>query len=325
MRVAMIGAGAMGVIFGARFAAAGAAVWLYDHNRVQIDAIRRSGLRVESAVWPLHLALPATTALADLPPVDLAVVLVDSTATAAVAADLARHLPPETSVLTLQNGLGNIEALAAALGAKRVLAGSTYNSGAWLEPGRVLHSNIGDTVIGELDGRTSDRLRAIATLFERADLPVASSDAIIGVVWLKGVLNAAINPVSALTGLRPGEVMRTPPARALLERLLDECLAVVSASGIALPVPDARAYVLDHAWERYNRPSMLQHLEQGRRTEIDALLGAVLAAARPHHLACPVTETVLLMVKARELRPPAGTEIDEATLEAAARAAPRPS
>ena len=83
----------------------------------------------------------------------------------------------------------------------------------------------------------------------------------------------------------------------------------MSASGIALPVPDARAYVLDHAWERYNRPSMLQHLEQGRRTEIDALLGAVLAAARPHLLACPVAETVLLMVKARELRPPAGTAL----------------
>src|SRR5688572_20271589 len=129
MRIAMIGAGAMGSLFGAHFAAAGAAVWLYDHNQVHIDAIHRSGLHVNTPVRPLHLNLPATTELADLPSVDLAVVLVDSNATAAVAADLARHLPSETSVLTLQNGLGNIEALAAALGSQRVLAGSTYNSG----------------------------------------------------------------------------------------------------------------------------------------------------------------------------------------------------
>jgi 2-dehydropantoate 2-reductase len=121
---------------------------------------------------------------------------------------------------------------------------------------------------------------------------------------MKFVLNVAINPVSAITGLRPGEIARTEPARRLLERALDEALMVVAAKGIALPDRDPRAAVLDHAFERYNRPSMLQHIEQGRRTEIDALNGALLAEARMLGIACPINEAIVLIVKSLEARRP---------------------
>jgi 2-dehydropantoate 2-reductase len=302
MRIAMIGAGAMGSTFAAWLARAGADVVLYDVDEPHIAAIVAAGLTVATPAGEIHLSLPATSNIAKIAPVDMAVVLVDSNATRAAAETVAKVLPPAAFALTLQNGIGNVEALAAVLGRDRVIAGTTYNSAARLAPGRVLHSNIGATTIGELDGGASERVSTIAALFRRAGLPIAVSDNVIGHIWMKFVLNVAINPVSAITGLRPGEIARTEPARRLLERVLDEALMVVAAKGIALPDRDPRAAVLDHAFERYNRPSMLQHIEQGHRTEIDALNGALLEEAHRLGIACPINEAIVLIVKSLEAR-----------------------
>lgn len=326
MRIAMIGAGAMGAMFGSRFARAGAEVILHDIDTAHVAAINADGLIVDEPSGTVELSLPATTTPGNIGPVDFAIVLVDSNATSVVATTLAEHLPSEAFVLTLQNGIGNVEALVAALGERRVVGGTTYNSAARLAPGKVLHSNVGETTIGELDGRSSERVAGIADLFRRANLPVETSDNVIGHIWMKFVLNAAINPVCAITGLRPGEVIRTGPARQLLERILDEILVVIAAKGVRLPSKDAWAEVLDHAWQRYNRPSMLQHIEGGRRTEIDSLNGALLAEAHALGIACPFNEAALMTVKAREAHSAlraASPDINEAAIEATARATPR--
>ena len=123
-----------------------------------------------------------------------------------------------------------------------------------------------------------------------------------GHIWQKFVLNAALNPVSAITRLRPGEIADSPAARDLVNAILDEVLAVVAAEGIDLPDPGARESILGHAVGRMNKPSMLQHVEQGRRTEIDALNGALLGYAVRHGIACPVNETIVQLVKAIEGR-----------------------
>ena len=135
--------------------------------------------------------------------------------------------------LTLQNGIGNYEALAERLGAGRVLAGSTFNSGANLGPGRVAHTNLGPSWIGELDGTISERARgASRRQFEAAGLPFEVVDNVKGVVWSKFVHNCAINPVAAVTGLRSGEIARNPPPR-YADRVLDEVLQVVAAEGVS--------------------------------------------------------------------------------------------
>jgi len=253
-------------------------------------------------------------------------ILVDANATPVAARAAAACLPPDGFALTLQNGIGNVEALVEALGPSRVLAGSTYNSGATLGLGRALHSNPGHTVIGELDGNSSARATDIAARFSRAGLPTSVSDNIMGVVWSKFVHNCAINPISAVTGLRPGEIARDPAAAKLLDLLLDEALALAERIGVRLPEHDPRGEIRDHAWERYNRPSMLQHIESGRGTEIDALNGALAAKARALGMTAPANEAIAFAVKAieagrasRAARP----ELDEVALEAAARANPR--
>jgi 2-dehydropantoate 2-reductase len=324
MKVVVIGAGAMGCVFGAALARSGAEVTLFDLRADHVAALRRDGLLLSGALGEQGLRLEATDDPAALPRADLAVVLVDSNATADAAALAARVLVPDGAALTLQNGIGNVEALAAALGPGRVVAGSTYNSAAVLGPGRVLHSNRGETVIGMPDGPATPRVAEIAGRLTAAGLPTRVSAGVMGEIWSKFLLNCAANPVCAVTGLRPGEVLRTPAASRLLDAILDECLAVVAAKGITLPEADPRASVLDHCWIRYNKPSMLQHVEQGRRTEIDALNGALVREATALGVPAPFNTAIVLAVKAIEAR--AGrTAIDEAALEAAARATPRPA
>jgi 2-dehydropantoate 2-reductase len=137
-------------------------------------------------------------------------------------------------------------------------------------------------------------------MLETAGLPVEVSDNVQGHVWSKFVHNCAINPVSAVTGLLPFEISATPAASRLLDRLLDEILAVVAAAGIRLPEHDPRAEIHAHCRERTNRPSMLQHLESGRTTEIDALNGALVQRANRLGVNVPFNEAVVLIVKALE-------------------------
>jgi len=171
-------------------------------------------------------------------------------------------------------------------------------------------------------GPPTDRVQALAQRLAVAGFPTEPSDNAMGHVWSKFVLNCAINPVTALTGLRAGEVVRHPPTAHLLEQLLDEILAVAAAKGIRLPDPDLRSHVLAHAFERYNRPSMLQHVESGRRTEIESLNGALVREAKVLGIAVPHNEAIWAAVSgidARRARERTMPRLDEAALEAQAR------
>ena len=353
MRVAVLGAGAMGSIFGAALVRAGAEVVFFDKRSEVVEAINRDGLRLSGVLGEFTLRggeanreappLPplrqvegapspsggeggvapvlATSDPKTLGKVDVALVLVDANATVEVAKVAEACLKPDGFALTLQNGIGNYEALSERLGEGRVLAGSTFNSGAGKGPGVAVHTNLGPTWIGELDGRVSERAKSIAEKFIAVGLPFEVVKNVKGVVWSKFVHNCAINPVAAVTGLRSGEIARNAAAAKMLDRVLDEVLAVVEAEGVRLPEADPKTHVHDHCWERYNRPSMLQHIESGRATEIDALNGALVRRAKVFGILVPANEMIVLCVKAIEAAGRRdGTALDEKALEAAGRA-----
>ena len=172
--------------------------------------------------------------------------------------------------------------------------------GAARGPGQARHTDAGPTVIGEIDGTQSERARTVARLLEAAGLPVEVSGNVQGHFWSKFVHNCAINPVSAITGLRPFEIARTAAAFALIDRILNEVLAVVAAAGIQLSEDGPRALIHAHCRERSNRPSMLQHLECGRRTEIDALNGALIQRGHALGIPTPFNEAIVMIVKSLE-------------------------
>jgi len=325
MKVAVIGSGAMGTIFGLAMAQSGDEVLFYDVRDDLIAAIEANGLHLEGVLGAFHSRPKAARKPEQLGVVDCALVAVDANATPQAAIVAASCLSGRGFALSLQNGIGNVEALGEALGLERVVAGSTYNSGASLGLARVLHSNAGPTWIGEAAGGGSERVHDLARRLTAAGLPTTVSDNVMRIIWSKFVHNCAINPVSAITGLRPGEIARNPSAAWIMKALLDEILAVVDRAGVDLP-PDTRAEIYDHAWERYNKPSMLQHLEGGRPTEIDALNGALLKKAKSLGVPAPVNATIAALVRAlgAQHRMRAGNPaLDEAAMEALARSNPR--
>ena len=300
MKVAVIGAGAMGCIFGAALARSGAELVCLDRSPEVVAALQQHGIRVRGVLGDQTVAVGATTDPAQLGAVDMALVLVDAAATPAAAAMAKAFLRPEGFALSLQNGIGNLEALVEALGPQRVMAGITYNSGTGEGPARSWHTHLGLTTMGEATGEISLRLQAMAERFRAQGMAVELTGQVEAAIWSKFVHNCAINPISALTGLRPAQIMQTPPAQVLMEHVIDEILQVVDALGIVLPEHDARSEILQHCRERMNQPSMLQHLRAGRPTEIGALNEALVARAGALGLAVPFNTAVVLAIRALE-------------------------
>lgn len=322
MRIAMIGAGAMGGVYGGLVFRTGVDVTLIDSRQAHVEAISREGLRVEGLRGEHVLRVPACTDPAGLAPFDAVIVFTDSNATAAAACTAKAVLGAGGFALTLQNGIGNVEALTAELGAGRVVAGVSMNSAANPAPGRCLYTNAGMTSIGELDGTDTPRIRALHRLLNAAGIDTEIVADPMAWIWGKFVLNCGINVLTAVTQLRSGDMFRVPEMNALQERVIDEILAVVARKGIRLPDPDPRHTIRSHCRVRFNKPSMMQHIEQRRRTEIDAINGALVREARALGMSVPYNETLLAIVKGleRSAALATGPAVDYAKVEAEAEA-----
>jgi len=306
MRYAVVGAGAMGSLFGGLLARAGWQVHLLDPWVEQVETLRKEGLVIEDATGALGggtvvVPVRATTNPADIGTVDVVVFFVKGYHTRQAALD-ARPLFGDTTVaLTLQNGLGNVEELEAVLGRGRVLAGTTSCGATLLAPGRIRFAGLGPTVIGRPSGELGARAQAIADGFRSAGLETSLTDDIRSALWGKVIINVGINALTALTGFRNGQLLDYPETKDLLRAAVSEAAAVAAAKGIRLPWADPAAHVEEVArLTAANRSSMLQDVERGRRTEIDTINGAVVREAEAVGLAAPVNKVLTLLVKARE-------------------------
>lgn len=306
MRWVMVGAGAMGSLFGGLLARAGEQVWLLDTWREHVDALNAGGLRIEDRTGCLDheeivVKVPAAVDPGEIGPVDCAVFFVKSYHTREAAGGARPLIGPGTTALTLQNGLGNLEALEAVLGAGRVVAGTTACGATLLGPGRIRFAGRGPTTVGEIAGGSTPRVDAIAAALNRAGLPAAVAPDIRSVIWGKVIVNAGINALTALTGLRNGELLEHPETRAVMQAAVREAAAVAAARGMTLPWPDPFGHVeAVAAMTAANRSSMLQDLDHGRRTEIDAINGAVVEEAAAAGVDAPVNAVLTALVKLRE-------------------------
>lgn len=321
MRICVIGAGALGCTYGGRLALAGVSVTLVDTWAEHVAAIARDGLDLDGVPGSHRVPVAAVTDAGPLGPFDLAFVTVDTNHTADAAATAQTLLAPDGYAVTLQNGIGNVETLAGVLGAGRVVGGSSLCSATTRGPGRVTQTHQGLTTVGELSGGGSERVSRLKALLEGAGFDTRVAADIQAVIWQKFILNIAINPICAVTGLRLGELARLPATAALQDRILDEALAVVAAKGLTLPDPDIRATVKQHCWSKFSKPSMLQHIERGRPTEIDALNGALVREAAALGVPVPWNEALTALVRGREFAARRAVEepgLDYDALEAAA-------
>lgn len=297
---------------GAALAEAGSEVWLVNRNRAHVDAINAHGLRVRSDDGERTVRVGAAVDCAGVPPVDLLIVLVKSFDTRRAIEAAQPAIGTDTIVMSLQNGLGHEDVIGEVVGRQRLLAGKTYVGGQILAPGVVLSGTRGkDTIIGELDGRITDRVRSVAAEFNRAGLATTVSGNIIGTIWDKLLVNVATGALSGVTRLPYGKLYSVPEVEAAAIAAVTEAMAVARAAGIALSFTDPR-----EPWLRAGKglpfdfkASILQSLERGSVTEIDFINGSVVREGRRHGVPTPVNDTLVACIKGieRGLASPAGS------------------
>jgi 2-dehydropantoate 2-reductase len=305
MQIAILGgAGAMGGIFGAWLSRAGHDVTLIDVSRPAIEAINAGGLVVEEkdGTAPVF-KLRATDDPASVGPVDLIVNFVKCYHTEAAVTAARPMLGPGTTILSLQNGWGNVDRIAAVAGRERVLVGLTYHGGTLLGPGRVKHPGLGMTFLGELSGEITPRLRSVDDALRAAGFETTLSPRILDEVWKKLALNCCTLPTSALMRFFAHELVGYPTAKDAMALILGEVVAVARARGIALDY-DERWAAITGLLEKAigGKASMLQDVEAGRQTEIEVINGAVAKAGREAGVATPVNDMMVAMVSALQAK-----------------------
>ncbi len=292
--ILITGSGALACLFAARLAAAGPCVTMLGTWPQGLQALRRFGVRLWTASGDCSYPVKATDDPAECRGAALALVLNKSWQTDRVAAQLRECLGATAIALTLQNGLGNLERLQKELGAERVALGSTTTGATLLEAGRVRPGGEGTITLIRRSGLATlcEMLRSAGFSLEGQDDPAA-------LLWGKLVINAAINPLTALLRVPNGELLNRPDGRALLAALASETAAVARASGVRLPFEDPVAAAENVARRTAaNHSSMFQDLQRGAPTEIDAICGAVVRAGLRTGTATPLNETMWRLVKA---------------------------
>jgi 2-dehydropantoate 2-reductase len=301
MTIAIIGCGAMGSLFGALLARGGHAVWMVDNHPERAQVIAAHGIRVEAPGGALHLAVSATTNPGAVPAPDFAFIFVKACDTAAAAEAAAALAGPQTSFVTLQNGLGNIETLVQRFGAERVIGGTTAHGATELAPAYVRHAGVGVTVIGVASAKPSDSVAALANLLRSVGLEVEVTEDLASAMWSKLVVNCGINALGALTRLPNGALIEDAGTAAVLRAAVEEAAAVAAMKGIALayrdPVEHTRQVCRATA---QNVNSMLQDVLRQRRTEVEAINGAIAREGDEVGAATPVNDVLANLVGAIE-------------------------
>jgi 2-dehydropantoate 2-reductase len=303
MKIAIIGAGAMGCAIGALLHKADNDVTLIDVSRATIEAINNNGLRIDDKAGNSEIVrMRATDDPASVGVVDVAVVFVKCYHTEAAVRNAAPYIGDRTMVLSLQNGWGNAPRIASLVGAEKLLLGVCYHSATVLAPGHILHAGRGPSFMGEFQGGMSDRLQRLAAAFNQAGIEVTATDNVLQAIWAKLALNVATLPTSATLRLFAPQLLDTAEMQHLMRELLKEVVAVAEAQNIPLD--------FDERWEAITgllaklapttKGSMSQDVENARHTEIDVMNGAIVEAGARLGIATPYNNTMLWMMKAVE-------------------------
>lgn len=295
MKIAIIGAGAMGCLI-ASYLSAHHEIWLVDGWQTQVDTINTSGLRRDTDTTQTWTHPRATTDAHQVAGADVALVLVKyhQTAWAATQADSA--LAASGICITLQNGIGGADVLTSILGSARVSRGVTSLGATLVAPGHVRHAGMGETLFA--DTIAPHIVTALCDTFTHAGLPAHTSSQLDALVWGKLIVNVAINALTGILRVPNGTIAEHPRARALATAAVQEALQVVAALGITLPYADPLAHAMSVAQATAaNRSSTLQDVLRGSPSEIATINGAVVRQAQQFGIATPINQLLADMME----------------------------
>lgn len=298
-KVAVVGAGAVGGYFGGLLARAGVPVTMIGRPAF-VEAVQKNGLRLDTTQFQETVYLYASTQLEAAAGADYVLFCVKTTDTAATAKELAKYIAPNSTVLSLQNGVNNVEEIRKVSGIE-ALPTVVYVAASVPSPGTVKHLGRGDLVIGP----HSPKVDKTAEFFERAKLPCRVSDNIEGELWTKLIWNCALNAVSGLGRVTYGEILANEDAKRVVEAAVYEVLAVAKKKGIRPPGLEDPKVALAGAYKIGQQmsgtySSTAQDMARGKRTEIDSLNGYIARRGAELGVPTPVNHTLYTLVKLQE-------------------------
>ena len=299
MKIAVVGAGAMGSLFGAMLAEAGNDVWLYDVWLEHVQTINQDGLRIEREGKTRTVEIRATADSRQIGRAELVIVFVKSSQTN-LAAETAKIIAgSDGCVMTLQNGMGNADVIAEFIEPQRILAGTTSHGATLLGPASIRHAGCGPTTIGAWSqtGGGLQRAGKIAEFFNRAGIMTESVADVRCVIWNKLLINIGINAITALTNIKNGQILDLEITRELIWEAVAEAMNVARAENIKVQddAPD-RVFKVAEA-TALNRSSMGQDVDNRRQTEIGAINGFVVREAKRLGLEAPVNFALTALVE----------------------------
>jgi 2-dehydropantoate 2-reductase len=303
MKICILGSGALGSTIGGVLTESGSEVYLIDTWAEHVNTMNRQGLKLREDASDRTLQVRAATDCHGIGPADLILVLVKSYHTKEAIKNATPIIGDKSVVLSFQNGLGNEETLAEAVGKDHVIGGRTFAGGVMLGPGHVMAGCKGkQTYVGELDGRITERVNEIAKQFNQAGLETIVSSNIVGIMWDKLLINVATGALSGITRLPYGELYQVKEIMDCALEAVSEVIAVAKAMGVKLTITDPKKVWLKAA---ENLPpefkaSMLQDIEKGSRTEIDSINGLVVRLGEEHGVPTPVNRVLVAGIKGIE-------------------------
>jgi 2-dehydropantoate 2-reductase len=304
-KIAIMGAGAMGSVIGGMLARQGHMVTLVGRQQ-HMDAILKKGLHI-SGIWGEYTVYDLkTTTTPSNEPHDIIFLTVKSFDTATAAREALTMVGPDTVVVSIQNGLGNIETLCEIFGKERIIGGMAIFGAIVHKPSSVEVTAIAsETLVGEIDVSVTHRVQSISRMLDSAGIPTKVSGNIMRDIWNKVLYNLALNPLSAIFQVSYGQIAENIHTRWLVQQMISEAFQVANVLDIDLGIDSPDVY-LEILWNqklpltREHKSSMLQDIMHGKRTEIDYINGAIMQLGAEYGIETPYNSAIVKMVKAKE-------------------------
>ena len=301
MKIVIAGPGAMGSLFASYLAKSKEEIWLLDKDKARAERLNQNGISIEgvSGLWQTRVRVSADPK--EIGKSDALLVCVKSYDTEKVINYARPIIDSNCSVLTLQNGIGNVEIISELLRGQNVFAGITSQGANLVEPGKLRHAGFGETVIGSLDGKLTSQLREIRQLFNEVGVPTRLSRDIKGALWSKLIINIGINALTAITHLRNGQLLEFTGTRAIMRQAVSEAARIAKRKRIKLQFDDPLTKVEAVCSATANNiSSMLADILKKRRTEIDFINGIIVRQGESLGIPVPVNCLLVDLIKTIE-------------------------
>ncbi|MBW2200173.1 MAG: 2-dehydropantoate 2-reductase [Deltaproteobacteria bacterium] len=297
MHFLIVGPGAMGCLFAAGLKRAGCDVTLWDYKKERAEQINRQGIVVEGIRGAYTEKVLTVTGNLPLPP-DVVLMCVKSYSTRDAGQAIKPWLEPKTAIVTLQNGVGNVEILEQMFGREAVFGGTTAEGATLLGPGKIRHAGQGETIVGP-GGKPENIVEKIVSSFGQAGFQARSADHVDDFIWGKLIINVGINALSAITKLKNGRLPELHSTRQIMAEAVKEAVVVATAKKIQLPYPNPFDRVLEVCRATAgNVSSMLQDVLNEKTTEVDFINGAIVREGNLFGIPTPVNFTLTSLVLA---------------------------